>query len=158
MKKLRGFHLSYKPIAPGAAARTLSCNLSRYRLRLNVGALRGMRRTAGLVRRMVAALRPRYSHSWPRARVGQMGIRYAAAVNLVETILVFAVIPLAIFGAVGLSVLRSKFTGTPRYRPGQPWEHPPMWWSANPDGDAGAQSTVPSGTSSTARGGASGKW
>jgi hypothetical protein len=97
--------------------------------------------------------------------VGETGIGYAAAVNLVETILVFAVIPLAIYGAVGLSTLRSKFTGTPKYRSGQPWEYPPMWWSANPDGvgaahgHAGAEkSTAPSDTSSTARGGASGNW
>jgi hypothetical protein len=101
---------------------------------------------------------------WRRARLGETGIGYAAAVNLVETILVFAVIPLAIYGAVGLATLRSKFTGTSKYRSGQPWEYPPMWWSANPvgvgaaRGHAGAESTAPSDTSSTARGGASGNW
>jgi hypothetical protein len=85
-------------------------------------------------------------------------------VKLVETILVFAVIPLAIYGAVGLATLRSKFAGTPRYRSGQPWEYPPMWWSANPEGagashrHTGAESTEQSGTSSTARGGARGNW
>jgi hypothetical protein len=98
--------------------------------------------------------------------VGRTTIGYAAAVNLVETILVFAVIPFAIYGVVGLATLRSKFAGTPRYRSGQPWEHPPMWWSANPDGvgsshlvtggHSGADSAAPSGT--TARGGASGNW
>jgi hypothetical protein len=96
--------------------------------------------------------------------MGRTAIGYAAAVNLVETILVFAVIPLVIYGAVGLATLRAKFAGTPRYRSGQPWEHPPMWWSANPEGlgaaheHAGVQNTVPSSTSSTARGGASGNW
>ena len=94
--------------------------------------------------------------------MGRTAIGYAAAVNIVETILVFAVIPLAIYGAVGLSTLRSKFAGAPRYRSGQPWEHPPMWWSANPDGVGAdhrhtvADSAAPSGT--TARGGASGNW
>ncbi|MFD9896444.1 hypothetical protein ACFWY9_44445 [Amycolatopsis sp. NPDC059027] len=84
--------------------------------------------------------------------------------NLVETILVFAVIPLAIYGVVGLATLRTKFAGTPRYRPGQPWEYPAMWWSANPDGvgsghrHAGADNAAPADGAPTAAGGARGSW
>ncbi|MFI5613334.1 hypothetical protein [Amycolatopsis sp. NPDC051903] len=84
--------------------------------------------------------------------------------NVVETILVYAVIPLAIYLVVGAATLRKKFSGTPRYRPGQPWEYPAMWWTANPDGvGAGhhhaveSEAVVPAGAP-TAAGGARGKW
>ncbi|KAA9160860.1 hypothetical protein FPZ12_015695 [Amycolatopsis acidicola] len=78
--------------------------------------------------------------------------------NIVETILVYALIPGAIYGVVALVTLRSKFAGTPRYRPGQPWEYAPMWWSGNPDG-IGAHRQVTSGqTAGTAAGGARGSW
>lgn len=79
---------------------------------------------------------------------------------MVETILVFALIPLAIYGAVSLATLRSKFAGAQRYRPGQPWEYPPQWWSANPAGvgDARTQPADSRTTGTTARGGARGNW
>jgi hypothetical protein len=79
-------------------------------------------------------------------------------VNIVETILVFALIPAAIYGLVALLTLRSKFAGTARYRPGQPWEYPPIWWSGNPAG-IGTHRPVSSGAASeTAAGGARGSW
>ncbi|OZM71577.1 hypothetical protein CFN78_18765 [Amycolatopsis antarctica] len=81
--------------------------------------------------------------------------------NIVETILVFALIPLAIYGAFSLGTLRSKFAGTPRYRPGQEWEHPPLWWSANPDGVGARDTAAPDAAGAgrpTARGGARGSW
>ncbi|PRX48720.1 hypothetical protein B0I33_104538 [Prauserella shujinwangii] len=77
--------------------------------------------------------------------------------NIVETILVFVGIPLAIYGVCALATLRSKLAGSPRYRPGQPWEYPPMWWSAHPDGVA--QPAAAEGPSpSKDRGGARGNW
>lgn len=88
-------------------------------------------------------------------------IGYAARVNIVETVLVFAVIPLAIYGLVSLATLRRKSAAS-RCRPGQPWEYPPLWWSANPEGvgardreDASADAT---GAAPSSRGGASGSW
>jgi len=84
-------------------------------------------------------------------------------VNVVETIVVFAVIPLAIYGLAGLLTLRRRSGGAPRYRSGQAWEYPAMWWSANPEGvgeghrHAGAQSSAPEGAP-TAAGGARGNW
>ncbi|WP_328450819.1 MULTISPECIES: aa3-type cytochrome oxidase subunit CtaJ [unclassified Amycolatopsis] len=85
--------------------------------------------------------------------------------NVVETIVVFAVIPLAIYGFAGLLTLRRKSGGAPRHRPGQAWEYPAMWWSANPDGvgeghrPAGAENdVVAGGATATAAGGARGNW
>lgn len=78
--------------------------------------------------------------------------------NIVETILVFALIPAAIYGLAALLTLRSKLTGAPRYRPGQPWEYPPMWWSGNPEGIGAHRPLNSGGASGTAAGGARGSW
>lgn len=80
--------------------------------------------------------------------------------NVLETILIYAVIPLAIYLVVGAATLRKKFSGTPRYRPGQPWDYPAMWWTANPEGvghHVVEPEAAPSGAQ-TAAGGARGKW
>ncbi|WP_436495085.1 aa3-type cytochrome oxidase subunit CtaJ [Actinokineospora sp. HUAS TT18] len=83
--------------------------------------------------------------------------------TLVETILVFAVIPAALYAVIALLTLRERFAKTPRYRPGQDWEHPAVWWTANPAGlDAGhAVVTAPAADTAprrTAKGGARGSW
>ncbi|WP_156757797.1 aa3-type cytochrome oxidase subunit CtaJ [Actinokineospora pegani] len=83
--------------------------------------------------------------------------------TIVETILVLAVIPLAIYGVIALLTLREKFARSPRYRPGQEWEHPPVWWTANPAGlgadHPAARPVDPdSAPVRTAKGGARGNW
>ncbi|OXM63108.1 aa3-type cytochrome oxidase subunit CtaJ [Amycolatopsis vastitatis] len=87
--------------------------------------------------------------------------------NVVETIVVFAVIPLAIYGLAGLLTLRRRSGAAPRYRSGQAWDYPAMWWSANPEGvgeghryagaENAAQNSAPEGAP-TAAGGARGNW
>lgn len=77
-----------------------------------------------------------------------------------ETILIFVVIPAGLFCVVGLLTLRAKFAGTPRYRPGQEWDHPPMWWGANPHG-LNSEHGADDGSGSldrTSLGGARGSW
>ncbi|MEU4802758.1 hypothetical protein [Actinosynnema sp. NPDC023587] len=79
--------------------------------------------------------------------------------TIVETVLVFALIPLAIYGVITLLTLRPKATRIARYRPGQEWGYAPVWWSANPGGlpaDHHAETAPVSGR--TARGGARGNW
>ncbi|MEU6646394.1 hypothetical protein ABZ863_28145 [Saccharomonospora sp. NPDC046836] len=78
--------------------------------------------------------------------------------SILETILVFAVIPLAIYGLFALLTLRSRFAGRPRYRPGQAWEYPPTWWSANSASAGDSHAAGETATPSTVRGGASGRW
>lgn len=89
-----------------------------------------------------------------RASVG-----YRAHVS-VESLLVLVLGPLAIFGVLAVWTLRPKFTRTPRYRPGQEWTYPPVWWMANPEEVPGAHSG--SGNAQQAadskRGGARGSW
>ncbi|PZS39997.1 MAG: hypothetical protein DLM62_05230 [Pseudonocardiales bacterium] len=76
-----------------------------------------------------------------------------------EIVLIMAGVPLAIMILLGLLTLRPKFTRTRRYRPGEPWDHPPVLWTANPEAlrDKAAQHGGRDG-SGEARGGARGTW
>lgn len=79
-------------------------------------------------------------------------------VTVLETVLFYALIPLAILGGLALWTLWPKSVRRPRYRPGQPWEYPPVWWTANPESvgrppAAGGESSERAG-----RGGAHGSW
>ncbi|WP_075739709.1 MULTISPECIES: hypothetical protein [Actinoalloteichus] len=92
--------------------------------------------------------------------------------TVVETILVFVLIPLVVYGVVMMLTLRQKAARAARYRPGQEWDYRPVWWTANPAGlseaqraraaaaeehdDQAAQTDDPN--VSTARGGARGNW
>ncbi|MGH3450782.1 MAG: aa3-type cytochrome oxidase subunit CtaJ [Haloechinothrix sp.] len=92
-----------------------------------------------------------------------MVIGYPADVSVIETVLVYVGIPLALYGLVSLLTLRSKFVSTPRYRPGQEWHHAPVWWTANPDGLDRPHAEAASGSDSrsapaSVRGGARGSW
>ncbi|MFC4000269.1 hypothetical protein ACFS2C_03255 [Prauserella oleivorans] len=78
--------------------------------------------------------------------------------SILETTLVFAGIPLAIYGVFAVVTLRSKFAGRPRYRPGQEWDHPPMWWSASTISTGSPQDAGETVRPSTVRGGARGNW
>jgi len=81
-------------------------------------------------------------------------------VTIVETVLVFALIPLAIYGVITLLTLRPKATRIVRYRPGQEWGYAPVWWSANPGGLSASHhhTGVEPASGPTARGGARGNW
>ncbi|MFD8497513.1 hypothetical protein [Amycolatopsis sp. NPDC059657] len=78
--------------------------------------------------------------------------------NLVETIVVFVAIPAAIYFLFGALTLRSKGGGTPRYRPGQQWDYPPLWWTANPEGVGHHATAAPAENTPTVKGGARGNW
>jgi hypothetical protein len=55
-------------------------------------------------------------------------------VNVAETILVFAGAPLAIIAVMALLIfLPAARSKRPRYKPGQPWEHAPVWYEPHPD-------------------------
>ena len=90
--------------------------------------------------------------------------------TVVQTVFVFVVIPLVIYGVIALLTLWPKFTKSSRYRPGQEWNFEPVWWTGNPAGVGSGtnDSHTPNGTVDsadsaeapvrTARGGASGRW
>ncbi len=91
-------------------------------------------------------------------------IGYRAGVTVLQTLLVLAVIPAAIYGVVVLIVLWPKFVNRPRYRAGQEWNFPPVFWVADP-GSVNTSSPPAKETDTgtepqlnTARGGARGNW
>jgi len=84
------------------------------------------------------------------------------AVTVLQTIGVFALIPLALYGVISLFTLWPRIARGPRYRPGQEWNFEPVWWTGNPEG-IGQPLELPSAAAdgsgrSTARGGARGNW
>ena len=51
-----------------------------------------------------------------------------------QTLLVFVVIPAAVYGLIALGTVGRKGKQNPRYRPGREWPYPAVWWTANPEG------------------------
>lgn len=81
--------------------------------------------------------------------------------NLAETILVFVGAPLAIFLLLAALVFLPGGRRRPRYRPGQPWDHEPVWYEPHPlaTGHHGApHAELESGAAAGPLGGARGTW
>jgi hypothetical protein len=71
------------------------------------------------------------------------------------TILLFVILPLAIFGTIALLAALPSLLHRPRYRPGRPWDHDPLWFGGPDDPEnaiAAAQRTR------ATKGGASAEW
>jgi hypothetical protein len=89
-----------------------------------------------------------------------------SAVSVVETILVFAGIPLAIILLFAVLTLLPGRQKKARYKPGQQWEYPPVWWEPHPTGGGhggahGGAHALPAGSAASAGGplgGARGTW
>jgi hypothetical protein len=82
-------------------------------------------------------------------------------VNVAEVILVFVGAPLAIFLLLAALTYLPGGRRRPRYRPGQPWDHAPVWYEPHPlaTGDHGAtHAALESEASVGPRGGARGTW
>lgn len=78
---------------------------------------------------------------------------------VVETVLIYVLIPAAIYGVIALLTLLPKSTRVARYRSGQPWTYEPVWWSAAAAGAHRQQESAPAAEPvRTARGGARGNW
>lgn len=87
-------------------------------------------------------------------------VGYGTAVTVLQTIGVYVLIPIALYGVIALFTLWPRIARGPRYRPGQDWSFEPVWWSGNPDGVGTGTIAPPAvgGAASTARGGARGNW
>ncbi len=53
--------------------------------------------------------------------------------SIAETVLVFAGIPLLVFGLFAAVTLGPGAVRAPRYRPGSPWEYKPVWYLPHPE-------------------------
>ena len=69
-----------------------------------------------------------------RATAGAGRLR---GVTVVETLLVYAVAPLALIAVLALLTLVPGRPKRLRYKPGQPWEHEPAWYEPHPVGGGG---------------------
>jgi hypothetical protein len=70
-------------------------------------------------------------------------------------ILYYVVIPLAIFGVIAFFSALPSMLRRPRYRPGRPWKHDPLWFGAPDDPDSAVADARPG---ASGRGGASAEW
>jgi hypothetical protein len=70
-------------------------------------------------------------------------------------ILIYVVIPVGAFLVIAFFSLLPSMLRRPRYRPGRPWNHDPLWFSGPEDPNAALSSARPG---ATARGGASAEW
>ncbi len=77
-------------------------------------------------------------------------------IGLVNALLLFGGIPLAIFGLVVLLVVVGGLRHRPRYRPGRPWDFDPIWFAGPADPNAALSGTRSSGR--VTGGGASAEW
>ena len=71
------------------------------------------------------------------------------------TIVIYVLIPLGIFLVLALLAALPSLLRRPRYRPGRPWNHDPMWFNGPDDPDQALAAARPG---ATARGGASAEW
>ena len=54
--------------------------------------------------------------------------------SVTETVLIYGVIPLAVFLLLAvLTLLPGRGKEKTKYRPGQPWTAAPIWWEPHPD-------------------------
>lgn len=63
-----------------------------------------------------------------------MRLGYRQRVTIVQTVLVYVAVPAAVLALFAALTMWPKAQRNPRYRCGEAWEYPPVWWSANPDG------------------------
>jgi hypothetical protein len=70
-------------------------------------------------------------------------------------ILYYVVIPLGVFLVIAFLSTLPAMLRRPRYRPGRPWQHDPLWFNGPEDPDSAVASARPG---ATARGGASAEW
>src|SRR4051812_49065728 len=65
--------------------------------------------------------------------------------SIVETTLIFLAIPAAVIVVVAALVYGRAAAGTPRYRPGNPWQFEPVWYLPHPE-HSGPVSSLPPGS------------
>ena len=70
-------------------------------------------------------------------------------------IVYYVLIPLGIFAVIAFFASLPSMLRRPRYRPGRPWKHDPLWFGAPEDPDRAVADARPG---ATARGGASAEW
>lgn len=71
------------------------------------------------------------------------------------TIVYFVVVPVGFFLIIAFLAALPSMLRRPRYRPGRPWKHDPLWFGGPDDADQAVAKARPG---ATAKGGASAEW
>lgn len=90
----------------------------------------------------------------PASAVVDDGTETGAGLTVVETLLWFVGLPLALFVGIALLAAAPSMARGPRYRPGLGWWAAPVWFNGPEDADAAVRRATPT----TAGGGASARW
>lgn len=78
--------------------------------------------------------------------------------SVLQTILLYVCVPLGLYLVIALLAAGRGLVRRPRYRPGEPWNYPPVWWTANPKGAELPEVTEHEYAQGASRGGAHGNW
>jgi hypothetical protein len=78
--------------------------------------------------------------------------------SVLHTVLVYVVIPAAVYLGIALIVAGPRLSRRPRYRVGRPWTHEPLFWSGNPEGTGLPPGRRNDPDATVGRGGARGEW
>ena len=70
-------------------------------------------------------------------------------------VVIYVLLPLGIFALIALLSVLPSALRRPRYRPGRPWTHDPLWFNGPDDPNKALTGARPG---ATARGGASAEW
>lgn len=80
---------------------------------------------------------------------------HGASLGTGLVILYYVVIPLGAFAVIAFFSMLPSLLRRPRYRPGRPWAHDPLWFNGPDDPNKAVTAARPG---ATARGGASAEW
>lgn len=104
---------------------------------------------------VVAALTAVIVTAGPALAFNDDGEVHGKSLGTGETIAIFVLIPLGAFFVIAFFASLPSMLKRPRYRPGRPWKHDPLWFNGPDDPDAALAKARPG---SSARGGASAEW
>lgn len=81
--------------------------------------------------------------SAPALAIVENGERPAPGLPLLEVIGIYVAIPLGLFLLISLLVVLPGLLRRPRYRPGRPWVHDPVWFAGPEHPEVALRDAVP---------------
>lgn len=89
------------------------------------------------------------------ARTAEDGEQYGSGLSTLTVIGVYVGIPAGLFLLIAFFVLLPGLTRRPRYRPGRPWTHDPIWFAGPEEPEVALRAAVPA---LQAKGGVGADW
>jgi hypothetical protein len=95
------------------------------------------------------------AHAAPRI---DDGAEPGEPLSLLATVLIFGVLPLALFVVIALLVMLPSMAKGPRYRPGVGWWASPVWFNGPSDPETTAAAAIAERAPTTGGGGTRARW